>query len=240
MRERRQAACLIDFLNPILARAEHSAIVSVMDIAPDRRPLKTRSAAWAHRLAAALAAHNVSPNGISIAGIGLACAGAAAMLAGARGWIHPVAGFLIGAAGIQLRLLCNMLDGLVAVEGGRKSATGDLFNEIPDRLEDGVLLVAAGYASGEPWAGWLCAVLAVITAYIRAFGASLGKGQDFCGPGAKPHRMFLLTLGCLTSAGCALAGLTPPVMPVTLILIAALTAITASRRTVRLYRKLGG
>ena len=209
-----------------------------MDIAPDRRPLKTRSAAWAQRLAAALAVRNVSPNGISIAGIGFACAGAAALVAGARGWIHPVAGFLLGAAGVQLRLLCNMLDGLVAVEGGKKSATGDLFNEMPDRLEDGVLLVAAGYAGEDPAAGWLCAVLAVLTAYVRAFGASLGKGQDFCGPGAKPHRMFLLTVGCLVAAGCAVADLTPPALQVSLWAIAALTALTACRRAVRLYRKL--
>ena len=210
-----------------------------MEIAPDRRPLKTRSAAWAQRLAAALAGRNVSPNGISIAGIGFACGGAAALPAGAHGWIHPVAGFLLGAAGIQLRLLCNMLDGLVAVEGGKKSATGDLFNEMPDRLEDGVLLVAAGYACGDPSAGWLCAVLAVLTAYVRAFGASLGKGQDFCGPGAKPHRMFLLTVGCLVAAGCPVADLTPPVLQITLWAIAALTALTACRRAVRLYRKMG-
>jgi phosphatidylglycerophosphate synthase len=166
----------IDFLNPILAPPAPAAIVGNMDAAPDRRPLKTRSAAWAQRLAAALAAGRISPNSISVAGIGFACAGAAGILAAGQGWLFPALGYGLGAAGIQLRLLCNMLDGLVAVEGGKKSPGGDLFNELPDRVEDGVLLVAAGYASGEPWIGWLCAVLAVLTAYIRAFGASLGKG----------------------------------------------------------------
>jgi phosphatidylglycerophosphate synthase len=208
-----------------------------MDAAPDRRPLKTRSAAWAQRLAAALASSRISPNSISVAGIAFACGGAAAILAGRQGWIHSALGYGLGAVGIQLRLLCNMLDGLVAVEGGKKSPTGDLFNEMPDRVEDGVLLVAAGYACGWAEAGWLCAVLAVLTAYIRAFGASLGKGQDFCGPGAKPQRMFLLTLGCLAAAGCALAQSAAPVLSVTLAAIAVLTGITACRRTVRLYRK---
>ena len=42
---------------------------------------------------------------------------------------------------MQLRLLCNMMDGLVAVEGGLKSKAGDLFNEAPDRIEDVILLV---------------------------------------------------------------------------------------------------
>jgi hypothetical protein len=36
---------------------------------------------------------------------------------------------LIGIAGMQLRLLCNLLDGMVAIEGGMKGKAGDLFNE---------------------------------------------------------------------------------------------------------------
>ena len=48
--------------------------------------------------------------------------------------------FVVLAAGcIQLRLLCNLLDGLVALEGGRKGKAGDLFNEAPDRYADVVL-----------------------------------------------------------------------------------------------------
>src|SRR5439155_1499932 len=102
----------------------------------------------------------------------------------------------------QLRLLANMLDGLVAVEGGRKTATGDLFNEVPDRFADVLILASAGYALS--WLGtlgitfgWLVAVLAVLSAYVRVFGGSLGFQQSFTGPMAKQHRMAILTLACL-------------------------------------------
>ena len=105
--------------------------------------------------------------------------------------------WLVGAAGIQLRLIANLLDGMVAVEGGRASATGPLYNEVPDRLSDPLLLIAAGYAvHSDPIAGLAAASMALLVAYIRAIAASVGAGQIFLGPMAKPHRMALLTLVC--------------------------------------------
>jgi hypothetical protein len=50
--------------------------------------------------------------------------------------------------------------------------------------------------------------------------------------------MFLLTLGCLGSAGCELTGSTQPVMPATLLAVAVLTLVTVCRRTLRLHRRL--
>ena len=35
---------------------------------------------------------------------------------------------------------------MVALEGGRKSTLGSLYNEVPDRVADSMLIVAAGYA----------------------------------------------------------------------------------------------
>ena len=53
---------------------------------------------------------------------------------------------------IQLRLIANLLDGLVAVEGGKRTPTGELYNEAPDRIADTAVLVGAGYAvGGSPW-----------------------------------------------------------------------------------------
>ena len=101
---------------------------------------------------------------------------------------------------MQLRLLCNMLDGMVAIEGGRQTATGVLYNEIPDRVADSLLIVALGYAAGAGWLGWLGALAAAVTAYIRVLGGTCGLAQDFRGPLAKPHRMFVMTVGCLLGA----------------------------------------
>lgn len=196
----------------------------------NRRPLKTRSAGWAQALGATLARMGVSPNAISTIGILFAAGGAACfVMAPGNPW------FYLGAAlGIQLRLLANMLDGLVAVEGGRQSATGPLFNEVPDRIEDALLLVGAGYAAGLPELGYGAALLAFGTAYIRMTGGSLGFAQDFSGPMAKQHRMFALTVGAV------LAALFPgkPVIAAVLWAIAAGTALTCILRTLRIARQL--
>ena len=161
----------------------------------DRRPLKSRCSGWAQALAGALARSPVTPNQISVASIAFAGAGAAALLC----WRTP-AGLVLCALCVQLRLLCNLLDGMVAVEGGKGSPTGALYNEFPDRIADALFLVALGHAAGLPWLGWLCALLAALTAYIRVTGASLGLAADFRGPMAKPHRMAVLTLACLAAA----------------------------------------
>lgn len=103
-------------------------------------------------------------------------------------------GWLLAIMGIQLRLIANLLDGMVAVEGGRTSATGPLYNEVPDRLSDPIIS-SAGYAySSSPEAGWAAAVIALLVAYTRAIAASLGAGQLFLGPMAKQQRMALITL----------------------------------------------
>jgi phosphatidylglycerophosphate synthase len=136
---------------------------------------------------------------------------------------------------IQLRLLFNMLDGLMAVEGNLKSPTGLLYNEIPDRLADVIFLAAAGYACAFPELGWLAAVLAVATAYIRCLGGALGFEQDFCGPIAKPQRMFLLTLGCLgTAAELWLCHSAIYSLPIALGLASLGSLMTCIRRTLRI------
>jgi phosphatidylglycerophosphate synthase len=161
----------------------------------DRRPLKSRGSGWAQALAAALARSPATPNQISLASIVFAAAGAAALL-----YWHTPAGLVLCALCVQLRLLCNLLDGMVAVEGGKGSPTGALYNEFPDRIADSLFLVALGYAAGLSWLGWLCALLAALTAYVRVTGASLGLAADFRGPMAKPHRMAVMTLACLVAA----------------------------------------
>ncbi|BDA83446.1 CDP-diacylglycerol--glycerol-3-phosphate 3-phosphatidyltransferase [Aureimonas sp. SA4125] len=160
--------------------------------AGDRRPLASRQSRWAAATLRMLLRTPVTANQISVIGIVFALVGAASLVTAPR-W---PALFVVAALCIQLRLICNLMDGLVAVEGGRGSATGALYNEVPDRLEDSVLLIGFGTAAGLPWLGFTAAILAVFTAYVRAVGASHGFAQDFRGPMAKPQRMAALTIGC--------------------------------------------
>jgi putative CDP-alcohol phosphatidyltransferase len=159
-----------------------------------RRPIKARGNPFIQRLARRMAETGITPNSISVASVVFAVLGAVCLLVSPVGW-----GAIACAAGIQLRLLCNLIDGMVAVEGGRKTPTGALYNEVPDRVADSVLLVSLGYAVGVPWLGWLAALAAACTAYVRVLGGSLGLVQSFRGPMAKQHRMALMTGACLLS-----------------------------------------
>lgn len=211
--------------------------------ATPRRKLATRNARWAAALARSLGRAGVRPNAVSIAGVvfavaaGLALAMTPTVQSGTR-----VALLLAAAACIQLRLLCNLLDGMLAVEEGFKSKTGDLFNDLPDRLADVVILVGAGYAVrglsyGVPL-GWAAAVLAVFTAYVRVLAGSLRQTQRFIGPMAKQHRMFTLTLATLLATAEVLADMPPRAVCFGLVVIVAGSVVTAIRRIARLASEL--
>ena len=169
--------------------------------APPRRPLRTRTRGWARGLSSRLAGWGVRPNAVSLMSI-VASLVACAAFAGSAGAPRSLraACLLLAALFIQLRLLANMLDGLIAVESGRHTPTGDLFNEIPDRVDDLLILVGAGFAVANPLSiglGLACAIFAILTAYIRVLAGSLGLPQRFTGPMAKPHRMATLTVAAL-------------------------------------------
>lgn len=202
----------------------------------DRRPLQTRQHGWARQLAGGLVKAGFTPNAVSAIGIVFA-AGAGGLLweYGNEPWA-----LLLAAVCIQLRLLCNMLDGLMAVEYQAGSATGSLFNEAPDRLEDALILIGAGYATNYWWLGWLAALLAANTAYIRVFGGSAGLKQDFSGWGSKPRRMFWVTVTCLAAAICQGFEITRAwkVMLWGTVWTTALTAGTLCGRTLRVYNRL--
>jgi len=204
-----------------------------MNIPEARRPLASRSTRWAAFLSTAAVRAGVSADGISILSLLVASGGAAALILLPRPW-----NLLACAAGIQLRLLCNLLDGMVAIEGGKQSAVGALYNEFPDRIADSLLLVALGYAALAPWLGWLAALLAALTAYVRATGGALGFAQDFRGPMAKPHRMAALTLACLVGAAEIRWNGTRYALQIGAIVIAAGAGLTCATRALALANRL--
>lgn len=211
---------------------------------PQRRPLKTRSALWAIAGAAWLARRGVSPNAISLLSILFAAGACTCFAMSTQATDQSVrCALLVGAAvGIQLRLLCNMLDGMVAIEGRRRTATGDLYNEIPDRVADAFVLVGAGYAAMPmPYAldlAWACAALAILTAYLRALGQTHGAAALFLGPMAKPHRMAAMTAAAIVASVAVFWSRSAEVVWGALILVAVGTIITCIRRTRAIARHL--
>ncbi|MFN4204208.1 MAG: CDP-alcohol phosphatidyltransferase family protein [Tabrizicola sp.] len=202
----------------------------------NRRPLASRNSAWAARLASWAVQKGLTPNRISQASMAFAATGFALYWLSAQG-----SGFLqslcliLAAVAVQARLLCNLIDGMVAIEGGRGAKDGPFWNEAPDRVSDFLFFSGAGLAAGAPTLGLVAAALALATAYLRELGRAEGFAPDFSGPFAKPQRMAVLT------AGTALAALyaTEWTLTVTLWIIAAGTAATVLRRARRLIERLG-
>lgn len=171
----------------------------------NRRPLACRQTRWARAMANALAKTRITPNQVSGTSMVMALiAGACFALSGYVQGGLQIAALVAAALFCQLRLLCNLLDGMLAVEAGRGSSEGPFWNEAPDRVADLLILVGAGFGAGAVWLGWAAGAFAIGTAYLRAFGQSIGQPADFSGPMAKQHRMALITgaalLGALTTS----------------------------------------
>ena len=210
----------------------------------DRRPIATRNRKWAQAATVWLASRNVSPNAISIAGM-CACIVAGIALA-ATSFAYDRILWIIAALGAQLRLTANMLDGMVALASGRASKTGELYNEVPDRVSDAAVFIGAGFAWGGNIAlGYIATILSIFTAYVRAAGKIAGAPNEFCGPMAKQHRMLVITLICLYAAFTprswqvmAFNDSQIGLMTVGLVIIIAGCAITVIRRLSRITRVL--
>jgi phosphatidylglycerophosphate synthase len=210
-----------------------------------RRPIRARDTKWAAATARWLARIGLRPNFISLLSILFAAiAGDSLALTNGETPTDAALFFVVAALCIQLRLLCNLFDGMVAVEGGFRTKFGEIYNELPDRFADALILAGAGYSLSD-WPvlktlGWTAAILAVITAYVRALGASAGAAQYFIGPMAKQQRMAVMTAACVASAGCLFFWKPISLIPIALAVIIGGCLITIWRRCVLIARDLEG
>ncbi len=205
----------------------------------NRRPLASRDSGWARTIARRLSAASVTPNQISMASMAMAAvAGIAFWQAGAAIGGSRVALLLAAALFCQFRLLCNLFDGMVAIEGGKQEPDGPFWNEFPDRVADILILAGAGYGVGQPALGWAAAAFSVLTAYTRELGRNCGLQADFSGPMAKQHRMAVITAAAVLSLLEPLWSGHNQVLVGALWVIAIGAAITAIRRAANIVRKL--
>src|SRR5437016_4787812 len=101
-----------------------------MDAAPyrtgDRRPIAVRRWRLFQRLAICLARLGISPNAISLASMFFGIlAGVALGFTACTSGVEQRLLWLGAAVCVQLRLLANLLDGMVAIECGRASPVGE-------------------------------------------------------------------------------------------------------------------
>lgn len=142
---------------------------------------------------------------------------------------------LVAVPVVAVRLALNALDGMLARQTGTASPTGELLNELGDRLGDLLLLgglVMAGHADLRLGA----AVLGVVAlpAMVGVASRAAGGERRYDGPLSKPDRMVGL------AAAAVLAQLVPPTTAVTLYLALLATGVplTALLRYRRAFAQL--
>jgi phosphatidylglycerophosphate synthase len=137
-------------------------------------------------------ARGVHPNTVSYSSI------AAAAVAAVCFWQSgAVPALLIPAAAFcYLRLWFNMLDGMVALASRKASRTGEIVNELPDRISDVLIFVGSAHSGlCHPLTGYWAAIFALLTAYVGMLGQAVGVQREFSGIMSKPWRMVTLHFG---------------------------------------------
>ncbi|MFS8425842.1 CDP-alcohol phosphatidyltransferase family protein [Xanthomonas campestris pv. incanae] len=152
------------------------------------------------QLARALRGRGATPNGVSWVGIAFAA------LAGLMFYIglsaparEGAAPLLLALLGLQGRLCCNRMDGVLARQARLVSRAGEVYNDAPDRLSDVLVCIGLGYGLQDsvPWAaqlGWAAALCCVATAYVRMLGLACGTAEPRQGPMSRVQRMHWLSL----------------------------------------------
>jgi phosphatidylglycerophosphate synthase len=140
----------------------------------------------------------ISANFVSYSSI---LASAAAALCFWQAKALPV--LLIAAVGFcYIRLWLNMLDGMVALASHTASRTGEIANELPDRVSDVLIFVGVAHSQlCHPLGGYWTAIFALLVAYVGTLGQAVGVQREFSGIMAKPWRMVVLHGGAWITLG---------------------------------------
>lgn len=160
---------------------------------------------YADRLAgirAYLVDRRISPNTVTLAGIGFGGGAGTTMALGRPGLLLAVTVALLLAA----RLAAANLDGTVARESGRTSKNGFVVNELGDRIAE--LAVLAGclvLAPAELVA--VAALAATLPSWVSLAGAAAGAPRLQGGPVGKTERCVLLVGFAATGSAWWLAAL---------------------------------
>lgn len=171
----------------------------------ERREVSTRNTSWAKKMAAICAARGITPNVISVSSMAFALISFLCFYFSTHeNQAIRNSLLIISILSIQGRLLCNLFDGMVAVEYNKSSVIGEIYNDAPDRVSDILIILGAGLSINQNFSNeffihilWITISLAILTAYIRVLGSSMGAKGFFNGPMAKQHRMFTITLGTI-------------------------------------------
>lgn len=127
-----------------------------------------------------------------------------------------------------VRMALNAIDGMLAREHGQQSNLGAFLNELTDVLSDAALILPfALVLPGDPfWVG-LVIVLAGLSEFAGALGATVGATRRYDGPMGKSDRALVFgALGLMVALDFSMPGWVAWVMPI----IVSLLVLTIIRR----------
>ena len=182
-------------------------------------------------LAKGLLAIGLTPNAVTV--IGTAGVSAGALV------IYPMGQLFWGTVVITLFVFSDLIDGLMATLGDKRSEIGGFLDSVCDRIQDSAVflgLMLWFFGAGENyWIGVtaaVCLILGLLVSYIRARAESLGYDAN-TGIAERPERM----VATLVFTGFVGLGLPEVVLLVVLALLAVASLITVVQRLITVVRQ---
>ena len=176
----------------------------------------------------ALVARHVSADALTVAAVPVAALGGACLALS-----DPIPALLpcvpILAA---IRLILNLLDGLVARRTGTTHAMGELLNELGDRVADTLFIGGLCFVTAVGSLLALSAVIAALLAsYVGITARAMGVSRQYGGVMSKPGRM--ITLAIAAPLAFVVADRWPLVAAAWIILLGSVITLAQRVRTTR-------
>jgi CDP-diacylglycerol---glycerol-3-phosphate 3-phosphatidyltransferase len=172
----------------------------------------------------------ITPNAVTIIGFLGICGSAALVLE--RFWVISSLVFVVSG-------LVDSVDGLIARHQGRVTSFGAFLDSTLDRLAEGVIFGAIGITFADDGLDWaLAACFVALTAsflvsYARARAEGLGIPGSSGGLMGRPERLVIIGAGLFLGA-------LGDVLPVLMVILAALSLMTAAHRIALVYNGSDG
>lgn len=158
--------------------------------------------------------------------VGLAAAFAAAISYGSHAWYAAVLGGVL----LLTSGFFDMVDGQVARVTGKASPRGAFLDSIFDKVAEVAVFAGLGFGGlVAPELALLGVGLSLLVSYARAKADSLSVRVQGLGIGERAERLLVI----------AILGMIPGMMPMAVIVVIVISAVTVVQRVRFIYGKLG-
>lgn len=132
----------------------------------------------------------VHPNTITWMSLPFAIAAGLCLYRADLGWT-----LLLTPVFITLRSVCNLLDGMVAIERNMTSPQGEALQDTIDRMADSCTVLGAAFSPiGDMRLGIVAITLMLISSYVGIQKKAVGGTREFGGILGKVDRFFLVSV----------------------------------------------